>query len=185
MQGWLRRLGSKKEKLKLVLADDRDPDHPTDIANPPSEPHGSYRGHFVHLWPINLTEFPLKNVTVKVIEIARYVDGSWVVANRHTASQPLRWVGTMAEADRFAPRVLIPADRQKVDLFNVGERSDLLKLNVRDSYPDPFFEKGIYRIKALVSANEAATAECSVIVEWTGNWQNFPVYEGTQLTDRP
>jgi hypothetical protein len=95
---------------------------------------------------------------VKVIEIVRYEAGRWVIANGHTASQPLRWTGTMEEADRFAPRALIPGDRQKVDLFNIGERNDLLKLNVRDSYPDPFFEKGIYRIKTLVSADEARPA---------------------------
>ena len=83
----------------------------------------------------NLTAVPLKNATVKVIEIARYETGRWENANRHTASQPLRWTGTMEETDRFAPRALIPGDRQKVDLFNIGACNDLLKLNVRESYP--------------------------------------------------
>jgi hypothetical protein len=182
LQAQLADLMSKKEKLKLVLSDDRDPERPTDIADPADKSSGSYRGHFVHLWPKNLTAVPLKNATVKVIEIARYESGRWEIANRHTASQPLRWAGTMEETDRFAPRALIPGDRQKVDLFNIGARNDLLKLNVRESCPDPFFKKGIYRIKALVSADEVPPAGCSVIVEWTGNWEDCSVYEGNEWT---
>ena len=82
----------------------------------------------------NLTAVPLKNATVKVIEIAvtKRGDGRTLTA----IPQVSLFVGPAQWRRRIvAPRALIPGDRQKVDLFNIGARNDLLKLNVRESYP--------------------------------------------------
>ena len=51
----------------------------------------------------------------------------------------------MEETDRRAARSY-SRDRQKVDLFNIGARNDLLKPNVRE-ITRSLFQEGIYRIK--------------------------------------
>jgi hypothetical protein len=168
-----------RPRLKLSLIDERDPHKPEDMANLPGQEPGTHPGHFIHLWPQNLSPFPLRNGTVQLRSIERDESGQWKTAGSHINGQPLRWASASPE-DRFVPRDLIPGARQLVDLFNVGERDQMLKLNVREVYPSPFFEKGIYRIRALVSAEGAPTEQCSVIVEWTGNWRNFNVYPGSK-----